>query len=219
MAPIKTFYKGKIELTMSEFEKLASIDEDTDYNIMDYPDNGMTNAQLVETLNYTRLFKVGHITICLDDGAFLRGHIIQLQYIDGVRVWTDITATVFKTEQAEVIYDMNGGSSLNWGRDNGIPGGVTVNNKDFSKYKGLYVYVRFYGETQKVYVDITKPTGNNEYCAGYTNLTKNIDNYDSSLIVVNNLKTSISVILKYGVNSWSTPHENDAYVYRIEGAL
>ena len=93
MGLIKTFYKGKIELTMSEFQNLASIDENTDYNIMDYPDNGMTNAQLVETLNYTRLFKVGHITICLDDGAFLRGHIIQLQYIDGVRVWTDITAT------------------------------------------------------------------------------------------------------------------------------
>mgnify|MGYP003534026824 CR=1 FL=1 len=70
MALNKSLYKGKRELTMAQFEALSSIDENIDYNIMDYPDNGMTNAQLTETLNYTRLFNPGYITICLDNGVF-----------------------------------------------------------------------------------------------------------------------------------------------------
>ena len=94
MALNKSLYKGKRELTMAQFEALSSIDENIDYNIMDYPDNGMTNAQLTETLNYTRLFNIGYITICLDNGTFGRGHIVQLQQVDNVRTWVDITATI-----------------------------------------------------------------------------------------------------------------------------
>ena len=94
MALNKSLYKGKRELTMAQFEALSSIDENIDYNIMDYPDNGMTNAQLAEVLNYTRLFNIGYITICLDDGIFGRGHIIQLRQVDNVRTWVDITATI-----------------------------------------------------------------------------------------------------------------------------
>lgn len=93
MALNKSLYKGKRELTMEQFQNLDVIDENTDYDIMDYPDNGMTNAQLVKTLDYNRLFKVGHITICLDDGVFRKGHILQLQVVDNVRIWKDITAT------------------------------------------------------------------------------------------------------------------------------
>lgn len=105
MALNKSLYKGKRELTMAQFEALSSIDENTDYNIMDYPDNGMTNAQLLEVLNYTRLFADGYITICIDDGTFGKGHIVQIQNKDGVRQWVDLTA---KISGGSLIYDAKG---------------------------------------------------------------------------------------------------------------
>lgn len=105
MALNKSLYRGKRELTMAQFEALSSIDENTDYNIMDYPDNGMTNAQLLEVLNYTRLFADGYITICIDDGTFGKGHILQIQNRDSVRQWVDLTATL---SGGSLVFDSNG---------------------------------------------------------------------------------------------------------------
>ena len=44
-----------------------------------------------------------------------------------------------KVEKVDVVYDMSGGSTLDWGYPSGIPEGY-VTGKDFTKYKKLIVY-------------------------------------------------------------------------------
>ena len=56
MATTRVPYKGKKELTMAQFEALDLLDDAFDYDIVDFPNTGITNAQMNAALGYTRLF-------------------------------------------------------------------------------------------------------------------------------------------------------------------
>lgn len=91
MATTRVFYKGKKELTMAQFEALTSLDDAVDYNITDFPNGGITNAQMTAALGYSRLFRDGDVFVCLDNGTYTKGHTYQVKVTDGVKSWEDIT--------------------------------------------------------------------------------------------------------------------------------
>lgn len=87
----RVFYKGKKELTMAQFEALASLDDAVDYDITDFPNGGITNAQMTAALGYSRLFEDGEIYVCSDNGTYTKGHTYQVKVTSGVKSWEDIT--------------------------------------------------------------------------------------------------------------------------------
>lgn len=91
MATTRVFYKGKKELTMAQFEALTSLDDAVDYNITDFPNGGITNAQMTAALGYSRLFGDGEIYVCSDNGTYTKGHTYQVKVTNGVKSWEDIT--------------------------------------------------------------------------------------------------------------------------------
>lgn len=91
MATTRVFYKGKKELTMAQFEALASLDDAVDYDITDFPNGGITNAQMTDALGYSRLFRDGEIYVCSDNGTYTKGNWYQIKVEGGVKSWEDIT--------------------------------------------------------------------------------------------------------------------------------
>lgn len=91
MATTRVFYKGKKELTMAQFEALASLDDAVDYDITDFPNGGITNAQMTAALGYSRLFEDGEIYVCSDNGTYTKGNWYQIKVEGGVKSWEDIT--------------------------------------------------------------------------------------------------------------------------------
>lgn len=91
MATTRVFYKGKKELRMAQFEALASLDDAVDYDITDFPNGGITNAQMTAALGYSRLFEDGEIYVCSDNGTYTKGHTYQVKVTSGVKSWEDIT--------------------------------------------------------------------------------------------------------------------------------
>lgn len=87
----RVLYKGKKELTMAQFEALASLDDAVDYDITDFPNGGITNAQMTAALGYSRLFEDGEIYVCSDNGTYKKGHTYQVKVTSGVKSWEDIT--------------------------------------------------------------------------------------------------------------------------------
>lgn len=80
-----------------------------------------------------------------------------------------INSILAKTEQVELLYDMDGGSQFDWDYDGGL-GNQSVSGKDFAPYKKLVgVFdVRigsggYYEATVELVVDLTNPTINNNY--------------------------------------------------------
>lgn len=90
MTQIISIYKGKYEITMQQYENIVDLDEDIDYDLTDYPDNGISNAQMVFALSCQRLFPVGTIFICNDDGTYGKGKIYQIVLDAGNRIWQEI---------------------------------------------------------------------------------------------------------------------------------
>lgn len=91
MATTRVFYKGKKELTMAQFEALTELDNAVDYDITDFPNGGITNAQMTTALGYSRLFGDGDVFVCSDDGTYTKGHTYKVKVTDGVKSWEDIT--------------------------------------------------------------------------------------------------------------------------------
>lgn len=87
----RVLYKGKKELTMAQFEALASLDDAIDYDIIDFPNGGITNAQMTAALGYSRLFGDGEIYVCSDNGTYKKGNWYQIKVEGGVKSWEDIT--------------------------------------------------------------------------------------------------------------------------------
>ena len=87
----RVLYKGKKELTMAQFDALASLDDAVDYDITDFPNGGITNAQMTAALGYSRLFEDGDVFVCLDNGTYTKGHTYQVKVTGGVKSWEDIT--------------------------------------------------------------------------------------------------------------------------------
>lgn len=92
MADINTvLYGGKDELTMAQYEALETVAENTDFDLTDYPHDGITNIQMTFALTCQRLFPAGTTMTCIDDGSYLKGHIYQIQVDAGVKSWKDIS--------------------------------------------------------------------------------------------------------------------------------
>lgn len=87
----RVLYKGKKELTMAQFEALSSLDDAIDYDITDFPNGGITNAQMTAALGYSRLFEDGEIYVCSDNGTYTKGHTYQVKVTGSVKSWEDIT--------------------------------------------------------------------------------------------------------------------------------
>ena len=87
----RVLYKGKKELTMAQFEALTNLDDAIDYDITDFPNGGITNAQMTAALGYSRLFGDGEIYVCSDNGTYTKGHTYQVKVTSGVKSWEDIT--------------------------------------------------------------------------------------------------------------------------------
>lgn len=104
MATTISLYKGRRELTMAQYEAIGELDIDKDYNIIDYPDlQSIKNSEMEIILNYTRLFKIGTIVTCGDEGTYLLGHQYQLQLIDDIRTWVDLTAKILNDNITTVL--------------------------------------------------------------------------------------------------------------------
>ena len=84
-------YKGKEEKTMAQYESLTEIDSSIDYSLLDYPNGGITNSQMVDALTCTRLFNAGEVFVCIDNGTYLKGHIYKIVINSNVKSWEDIT--------------------------------------------------------------------------------------------------------------------------------
>ena len=92
MAITEIEYGGRDELSMSQYEAFASIDDSVDYNIMDYPVNSITNTQMEFALTCVRLFKDGETFVCSDEGTYTKGHTYRLTVDSSdAKSWEDIT--------------------------------------------------------------------------------------------------------------------------------
>lgn len=91
MATTRILYKGKKELTMAQFEALTNLDDAVDYDIVDFPNGSITNAQMTAALGYSRLFEDGEIYVCSDNGTYTKGNWYQIKVEGGVKSWEDIT--------------------------------------------------------------------------------------------------------------------------------
>ena len=103
MATTRVFYKGKKELTMAQFEALTSLDDAIDYNITDFPNGGITNAQMTAALGYSRLFVDGDVFVCLDNGTYTKGHTYQVKVTNGVKSWEDITPASGGSQDYQIV--------------------------------------------------------------------------------------------------------------------
>lgn len=84
-------YGGREQLTMKQYEALESEEAYTDYDIIDYPTDSITNEEMVYALTCTKLFPINSIFACSDEGTYNAGHIYQIQSKDGVKIWVDIS--------------------------------------------------------------------------------------------------------------------------------
>lgn len=98
--------KGSIELSMIDYEGLSEVDNTVNYNILDYPDFGITNAQMKYALTCVRLFPANSVFICLDTDTYTAGHIYKITVDHNVKSWTDITPT----DRITYLTDITGGN-------------------------------------------------------------------------------------------------------------
>lgn len=93
-----SYYTGKQELTMAQYEALQEIDPNKDYNVIDYPTNSISNEQMTFALTCVRLFNNGTTFTCIDNGSYLQGHTYMLKLENGVKSWVDISNHSFQNE-------------------------------------------------------------------------------------------------------------------------
>lgn len=97
----RVLYKGKEEYSMEEFEALTTLDDAVDYNILDYPGNSITNAQMTFALTCKRLFPQDCSFVCSDDGAYIKGHVYKINVNGEVKTWEDITTNTLTNASLE----------------------------------------------------------------------------------------------------------------------
>ncbi len=120
---IETFnYNGKEELTMAQFESLLTLEDNTDYDIIDYPDTSITNDQMKFALTCQKLFPTGTTFICSDDGDYKQNHTYIMKGTP--KQWVDITVDV------ENKLDKTGGIITG---NLGITGNLTVDGTTITK--------------------------------------------------------------------------------------
>lgn len=84
---------GFEELTMKQFEELNQTEYNslTNYDLLDYPVTTITNAQMTFALTCQRLFPEYTSFICADNGTYIQGYTYQIQIVNGVKTWVQIT--------------------------------------------------------------------------------------------------------------------------------
>lgn len=87
----REFWEGQRDTNMTDFEALSNVNSAISYNIVDYPNAGITNEQMNFALTAKRLFTKGETFICLDNGAYTKGHIYKINIVNGIKSWEDIT--------------------------------------------------------------------------------------------------------------------------------
>lgn len=106
MAVEEIYYGGKEELTMAQYEALTALEDNVDYNITDYPDKGITNAQMTFALTCKRLFNDGEIFTCNDDGTYTEGHSYRLTVLNDAKNWIDVTpVSEVKTDDLTISHN------------------------------------------------------------------------------------------------------------------
>ena len=125
-------------------------------------------------------------------------------------------------ERVETIYDKDStDSNINWGYTSGMQG-VTITDKNFTKYKILRIYYcnkngsienDSWGRNNIIELDLTKYINFNYSTSNQLRYITYTQNYNGGIIVkVNSDKTSFAVVITDDVNASST-----SYVYKIEG--
>lgn len=97
----RVLYKGKEEYSMEEFEALTTLDDAVDYNILDYPGNSITNAQMTFALTCKRLFPQDCSFVCSDNGAYIKGHVYKINVNGEAKTWEDITTNTLTNASLE----------------------------------------------------------------------------------------------------------------------
>ena len=90
----REFWEGQRDTSMTDFEALSNVNSAMSYNITDYPNTGITNAQMKFALTAKRLFTEGETFICIDDGVYTKGHIYKLNIVNDSKSWEDITKSL-----------------------------------------------------------------------------------------------------------------------------
>ena len=180
MATTRVFYKGKKELTMAQFEALTSLDDAVDYNITDFPNGGITNAQMTAALGYSRLFVDGDVFVCSDSGTYTKGHTYQVKVTNGVKSWEDITPASGDLQDYQIVTaeptDKSQGKMI-YEKSSGVTLGKAVVDKTAGE--GQY-YSSPAGLVDKIFGGTAVPSDietyeyllfkENEYVGGYINI-------------------------------------------------
>lgn len=96
-------YGGRIEISMEDYENLSAEEDNVDYELIDYPVNGITNEQMTFALSCSKLFPEGSTFICKDSGTYTKGHIYQIKITDEQKSWEDITISSSDTQSDEAV--------------------------------------------------------------------------------------------------------------------
>jgi hypothetical protein len=124
----------------------------------------------------------------------------------------------------ETIYNMTSDDpNINWGYTSGIKGATTISGKNFSKYKGLWVYINYSNLIiSRVYIDLNYTPKNTEYAYNVVDVSGTEVSADcfSCDIRINMEKTSIA-LRKIGYFSGTKYNDRlsyeSYYLYKIEG--
>ncbi len=120
-------YEGKRQLTMASYEGKAELVNNLDYDIIDYPVDGITNEQMTFALTCKRLFPGGATFICKDNGTYKAGHTYQIKVSGDAKSWEDITDLTKYTA----------GSNITIGNDNTISATVPTKTSELTNDSGF----------------------------------------------------------------------------------
>lgn len=87
----RVWSQGQRDTNINDFEAMSEVNPNMSYNIIDYPNTGITNEQMIKVLTTNRLFSNSEAFICLDDGVYSKGHIYKLNIVNDSKSWEDIT--------------------------------------------------------------------------------------------------------------------------------
>lgn len=204
------------------YTTFSSVVENTGVNSLTF--NISSNAVKVECFvknNYTSM-----VTVVLDWAKLEKG-LTFTNYTDPFKQIETLKCNKEKISFCEVIYDnTSSDENINWGYTSGIKGGITVANKDFTKYKSLRFHIVFGGDVFFVgELPLTNPKPE-QTRTSYTICFKTGDenasqNFYYDLIKINNKSTIVNSAMGYYAGSSKTSRNNheNYYINKIEGVF
>ena len=175
----------------------------------------------------------GHLTFTLDQDQYLtdigfqsNSGITYTNYTFGIQIEKGSVATDYQPyngsiERVEVVYDMNGGTPLDWGKTGGIYGGEVISGKDFRKYKKLIVYSYSSGNILTTIIPLTTlVSGVDSYIGCNAGLSNDTTDLQCIKCSINSTKTDFEVDAMgyYGTSGFTLRNNTSSYiVFKIEG--